>query len=49
MRGVESAVLDIGVAKLDVAGQFEHIPAAFLLELGRMGIDLEISIYHAFA
>lgn len=48
MPGVESVVLDIGVAKLDVAGQFERIPAAHLLKLGKMGIDLEISIYHLF-
>jgi hypothetical protein len=47
--GVESAVLDVGVPRLDVAGQFERIPAAFLLELGKLRIDLEISIYHAWA
>jgi hypothetical protein len=49
MSGVDFAILDIGVAKLDVAGQFERIPATFLRELGQLGIDLEISIYHAFA
>jgi len=47
--GVEFVVLDIGISKLDVAGQFEQIPSPFLLQLGQLGIDLEISIYHAFA
>jgi hypothetical protein len=47
--GVEIAVLDIGISKLDVVGQYERIPAPFLFQLGKLGIDLEISIYHVFA
>ena len=46
--GVQYACLDFGVPELNVAGQFEHVPHEFLLELGRLRIDLEISIYHAF-
>ena len=46
--GVQYARLDFGISELDVAGQFEYIPHEFLLELGRLKIDLEISIYHAF-
>ncbi len=46
--GVQNACLDFGVLELNVAAQFESVPHEFLLQLGRLRIDLEISIYHAF-
>src|SRR5262245_14815807 len=48
LRGVEHAVLDFGIARRDVAGQFDRFPASLLLECGRLGIGLEVSWYQAF-
>ena len=48
LRGVEHLVLDFGIARRDVAGQFDRFPAELLLACGKLGIGLEVSWYQAF-
>ena len=43
--GVEGATLDFGIAWLDVAAQFDHLPPSLLLLAGQLGIGITISHY----
>ena len=43
--GVDSACLDFGIERRDVAAQFDHLPAELLRLAGELGIDIEISQY----
>ena len=43
--GVESITLDFAIETRDVAVQSESFPADLLATLGRLGIDLTVSIY----
>ncbi len=43
--GVESAGLDFGIARRDVAAQFDSFPSKLLRLAGNLGLDLDLSQY----
>jgi len=45
--GVTDMRLDFGYYSRDVAAQFDYLPPELLARAGRLGIGIELSLYHA--